>query len=398
MPPGTYRGAKRAAERGDPLPLVCNCAHDDCVCPDGRHPPPAALALSNKRKAAMASIPERDEEDEDDDEEFWAELTGPGSLMNQDQGSANNNIDEEESLDDGRDGPRDSFGPAAAPSEPQRSSKETARVAKRQSRLDDATERLASTEPAWPQMTLLPEQVQLIQKERDLMRGVATPRLPPLVRRKAMSAFRTHIFGSKQKPGVGLKVACMFSGTDRDLVYDLFDAYRCTWLLAWHGAPVGAELGSLSAAAAGASAGRYTYDVGTAGIMLMSEFTKNHDLAGCSSEQMHQGVDSLRIWVSSLRSDDRAVRTTALEATFANCRHFGRHGIASGYPGTPEADGTVYNLWLTSEPNPIRALVQGEVVHLTKVMSGRRLCPSLSPALARARNVCTSGAKLLLRW
>ena len=164
----------------------------------------------------MASIAERDEEDEDDDEEFWAGLTGPGSLMHHDQGSANNNIDEEESSDDGRDGPRDSIGPAAAPSEPQRSSKETARVAKRQSRLDDATERLASTEPAWPQMTLLPEQVQLIQKERDLMRGVATPRLPPLVRRKAMRAFRTHIFGSKQAPGVGLKVACMFSGTDRD--------------------------------------------------------------------------------------------------------------------------------------------------------------------------------------
>ena len=190
MPPGTYRGAKRAAERGDPLPLVCNCAHDDCVCPDGRHPPPAALALSNKRKAAMASIPERDEEDEDDDEEFWAELTGPGSLMNQGQGSANNNIDEEESSDDGRDGPRDSIGPAAAPSEPQRSSKETARVAKRQSRLDDATEWLASTEPAWPQMTLLPEQVLLIQKERDLMRGVATPRLPPLLKKKAMSALQ----------------------------------------------------------------------------------------------------------------------------------------------------------------------------------------------------------------
>ena len=89
MPPGTYRGAKRAAERGDPLPLVCNCAHDDCVCPDGRHPPPAALALSNKRKAAMASIPERDEEVEDDDEEYWAELTGLGSWVNQDQGSAN---------------------------------------------------------------------------------------------------------------------------------------------------------------------------------------------------------------------------------------------------------------------------------------------------------------------
>ena len=45
MPSGTYRGAKVAAERGDPVPLVCNCAHDDCVCPDGRHPPPAALAL-----------------------------------------------------------------------------------------------------------------------------------------------------------------------------------------------------------------------------------------------------------------------------------------------------------------------------------------------------------------
>ena len=82
--------------------------------------------------------------------------------------------------------------------------------------------------------------------------------------------------------------------------------------------------------------------------MLTSEFMKNHDLAGCSSEQMHQGVDSLRIWVSSLRSDDRAVRTTTLEATFANCRHFGRHGIASGYPGTPEADGMVYNLWLST--------------------------------------------------
>ena len=71
MPPGTYRGAIRAQPRG------------------------ATLCL-------------------------WS-----------DQGSANNNIDEEESLDDGRDGPRDSFGPAAAPSEPQRSSKETARVAKR---------------------------------------------------------------------------------------------------------------------------------------------------------------------------------------------------------------------------------------------------------------------------
>jgi hypothetical protein len=87
MPSGTYLGAKRAAERGDPLPLVCYCAHDDCVCPDGRHPPPAALALSNKRKAAMASIAERDEEDEDDDEEFWAGLTGPGSLMHHDQGA-----------------------------------------------------------------------------------------------------------------------------------------------------------------------------------------------------------------------------------------------------------------------------------------------------------------------
>ena len=43
----------------------------------------------------MASIAERDEEDEDDDEEYWAELTGPGSWVNQDHGSANNNIDEE---------------------------------------------------------------------------------------------------------------------------------------------------------------------------------------------------------------------------------------------------------------------------------------------------------------
>eukprot|EP01046_Picozoa_sp_COSAG06_P034634 COSAG06_NODE_3645_length_5078_cov_4.545089_2_plen_132_part_00 len=90
MPSGTYRGAKVAAERGDPLPLVCNCAHDDCVCPDGRHPPPAALALSNKRKAAMASIAEWYEEDEDEDEEYW---------MNRDQGSANSNSYEEESSD-----------------------------------------------------------------------------------------------------------------------------------------------------------------------------------------------------------------------------------------------------------------------------------------------------------
>jgi hypothetical protein len=66
----------------------------------------------------MASIPERDEEVEDDDEEYWAELTGPGAWVNQDQGSANSNIDEEESSDDGRDGLRDSIGPAAAPSEP----------------------------------------------------------------------------------------------------------------------------------------------------------------------------------------------------------------------------------------------------------------------------------------
>ena len=31
MPSGTYHGAKVATKRGDPLPLVCNCVHDDCV-------------------------------------------------------------------------------------------------------------------------------------------------------------------------------------------------------------------------------------------------------------------------------------------------------------------------------------------------------------------------------
>ena len=88
MPPGTYHGTIVATERGGPLPLVCNCAHDDCICPGGWHPPPAALALSNKRKAALATIDEWDEEEEEDDEE-WVELTSLSSLMNQDQGSAN---------------------------------------------------------------------------------------------------------------------------------------------------------------------------------------------------------------------------------------------------------------------------------------------------------------------
>ena len=58
------------------LPLVCRCEEEPCVCPGGRQPPPAALALSNKRKADEAAPPELDMPpgEEDEDEDLWVEL------------------------------------------------------------------------------------------------------------------------------------------------------------------------------------------------------------------------------------------------------------------------------------------------------------------------------------